>query len=233
MRELWGSRGGFCMSNLNRALGVIASSLALLSGAALGAPVRYEWSGVFEPGGGALNSRSFTIGFTVPDPSVYGAEYHVDASLAIGGIGAWQQEVVFDFSDYVATTVGLGGFTDILQPGDSLFFGICSGGSCNDPVLWNANPSNPVLNTGTFSLGLDSSCTFPGGCNNAIANWFDGQGGGTTARYLGALVVTSVPEPSSASLLALALAVSFLVDRRIRRRGRAKMDLASLSALGY
>jgi hypothetical protein len=206
----------------------MVSIVALFSGAVRATPIHYDWSGVFESGQGTLNNRAFTIGFTVPDPSVFGAEYQVDASLVIAGIGAWQQPVVFNFSDYTTTTVGLGGFTNILQSGDSLYFGICTGGQCNDPVLWNGIPDNPVLNTGTFALGLESSCRFPDECNNAIGTWFDGQGGAITTRYSGTLVVAEVPEPSTAPLLVAALAV-LLAGPYPRRQGR--VDATSTETL--
>ena len=190
----------------------LLSILLLLPGSVRAAviPIHYLWNGTFEAGSGPLNDRSFTIEFTVADPSCCGGVspvvYSVDASLSIDGIGAYQQNTNFLLVSYAATTAGLGAFTDILAPGDSLFFGICTGGSCNDPVLWNVDPVNPILFTGTFPLGLASSCTVPGNCLNAIANYFDGTGGGVTTPYQGTLVVTSVPEPGTSGLLLLGLA---------------------------
>jgi hypothetical protein len=208
------------------ALGAVVSTLSLLSGGVQAStPVHCGWSGTFEAGAGPFNSRGFTIDFTVADPAVVGAAYEVHASLAIGGVGAWQQSTVFRFTPYVNTTAGLGAFTNVIQPGDSVYFGICSGGSCNDPVLWNGNAASPVLNTGTFALGLDASCTFPGGCNNAIVNWFDGQGGGTTTRYLGSLVVTSVPEAGTAALWSLGLGLGLGLTG-IARVGKRRPALA-------
>jgi hypothetical protein len=195
------------VSKLLRVVGAMVSNLALLSGMAMaGTPVHYEWSGMFEPGLGIFNGRSFMIAFTVTDPSVYSADYPVNASLSISGIGAWQQDLRFDFADYTTTTVALFPFTNLVQTGDAMGFGICTGGSCNDPVLWNGDPNNPLLNTGSFALGLDSSCTLPGACDNAIANWFDGDSSITTTRYVGTLVVTSVPEPGPGALWLLGLA---------------------------
>jgi len=182
-------------------------------------PIHYQWDGTFEAGSGPLNGRSFTIEFTAADPSVaYGAEYFVDAKLSLAGVGIYEQSTWFRFASYAATTAGLGGFTDVLSPGDSLFFGICTGGSCNEPILWNVNPESPVLFTGSFPLGLTSSCTFPEeSCGNAFANYFDGQGGGNTTSYVGNLVATAVPEPGTVALMSIGLAGIGLTRRRWTR----------------
>ena len=174
-------------------------------------PINYSLSGTFDTvnfppeaiGPGPFDNRLFTIDWTVPHPTLpddpFGTRYFVDATLSITGIGTFQQSVTWSLSTFVIS-YGLGGFNNVLVNGDSLFFGICGGGSCNDPVLYNQNPFNPVLFTGTFPLGLDSSCSAGAPCLNAQANYFfDGTGFGT--RYFGTLTVSSVPEPSTWLLL--------------------------------
>ena len=107
-------------------------------------------------------------------------------------------------------------FTDILAPGDSLFFGICGGGACNDPILYNRDPFNPVLFTGTFPLGLDSSCTFDAPCLNAQSNYFGDAFFST--RYFGDLVVTASEAPEPATILLLSAGVASIIAKRQRRR---------------
>jgi len=157
--------------------------------------VAYTWTGTFEPGSGPFNERDFEITFTIDDPSspdVPGftdAAYFVDATLNIQGIGTFEQELasVFQFR----TALGLGEFSDVLIPGDSLFFGIGTGGATSAPVLWNrpplSEPTGSALYTGSFPLGLDSQCVPAPPCNNAIANYFDGMGGSITTEYMGNL----------------------------------------------
>ncbi len=181
-------------------------------------PINYLLIGTFDTvnfppgaqGPGPFDNRAFSIQWTVSDPSKpfdpFGTRYQVEASLSIDGVGAFQQNVIWSLSPFVIS-YGLGGFTDVLAPGDSLFFGICSGGECTDPVLYNRDPFNPVLLTGTFPLGLDSSCAGPAPCLNAQANYFSTEPFIGT-RYFGTLSVTegAIPEPANLTLITLALA---------------------------
>jgi hypothetical protein len=174
---------------------ILTSTLFLACVSAQAAvPLHYDWTGTFEDGTGPFNNRNFSITFTIPDPADtdLAVRYTVDASLTIDEIGTFEQTVIVDFG-FPSTTMGISGlgFQNILVAGDSMYFGICTGGSCNDPILWNGDPSNPVLFTGTFTLGLDSSCSVSAPCSNAIANWFDGMGGVSTTNYQGTLVVSS------------------------------------------
>ena len=175
-------------------------------------PINYSLSGTFDTvnfppeaiGPGPFDNRLFTIDWTVPNPTLpddpFGTGYFVDATLSISGIGTFQQSVTWSLSTF-GISYGLGGFNNVLVNGDSLFFGICGGGSCDDPVLYNKDPFNPVLFTGTFPLGLDSSCSNGGApCLNAQANYFLG-GTGFSTRYFGTLTVSAVPEPSTWLLL--------------------------------
>lgn len=161
--------------------------------------IAYTWTGTFEPGAGPFNGRNFEIMFTIdapssPDvPGARDAAYFVDATLNIDGIGTFGQEVASVFKGRPA--LGLGGyerwFRDVLIPGDSLFFGIGTGGATDAPSLWNvpplSEPTGSALYTGSFPLGLDSQCIPAPPCNNAIANYFDGMGGSTTTKYMGNL----------------------------------------------
>ena len=173
-------------------------------------PINYSLSGTFDTvnfppeaiGPGPFDNRLFTIDWTVPNPTLpddpFGTRYFVDATLSITGIGTFQQSVTWSLSTF-GINYGLGGFNNVLVNGDSLFFGICGGGSCNDPVLYNQNPFNPVLFTGTFPLGLDSSCSVSAPCLNAQANYNGGTFSST--RYFGTLTASAVPEPSAWLLL--------------------------------
>jgi len=202
-----------------RTLSVLA--VLFCSAIATAAPINYVLNGSFDTvndpnshGPGPFDHRAFTINWAVPDPSspLNQPFFHVDALLAIDGLGAFQQNVVWTINTFF--TASLGPFMNVLVPGDSLFFGICGGGACLDPILWNLDPTNPVLLTGTFPLGLDSSCFVPPGappgpCFNAQANYFS-QGTGFGTRFFGILTVTEgatrVPEPSTLALLILGLA---------------------------
>ena len=189
-------------------------------------PINYVLTGVFdtvnfpEPGAiGPLDQREFTIEWTVPDAAnptdPFGTSYFVDASLAIDGVGSFDQTVVWSLNPFVIS-YGRGPFTNILTTGDSLFFGICGGGACNDPNLYNRDPFNPVLFTGTFPLGLDSSCAFDAPCLNAQTNYFGETFFGT--RYFGTLIVTASDVPEPATILLLGAGVTGLIARRQRRR---------------
>jgi hypothetical protein len=139
-------------------------------------------------------------------PSLTETHYVVDASLSIGGIGTFRQTASWSLSTTFSSS--LTGFSDVLVPGDLLGFGICGGGACNDPVLFNLNPFNPVLFTGTFPLGLDSSCAVSAPCLNAQAVYISaGQAFGT--RFFGTLTVTegaaAVSEPCTLALFILGL----------------------------
>lgn len=180
---------------------LLTLSLFLNCVSAQAIPLMYDWTGAFVDGTGPFNNRDFSITFTILDPAVVdlSVTYTVDASLNIVGIGTYNQTVNVAFANFTTTTMSIvgTGFQNILEPGDSMYFGICTGGSCNDPILWNGDASNPVLFTGTFALGLDSSCSVSAPCNNAIANWFDGVGGSTTTPYQGTLIVSEVPVPAA------------------------------------
>jgi hypothetical protein len=196
-------------------------AVLLFSAVANAEPINYLLTGTFDTvnfpqgaqGPGPFDNRAFNIHWTVPNPSApfdpFGTRYLVDASLSIDGIGTFDQNVTWSVSPFsVVLAYGIGGFMNVLTPGDSLFFGICGGGQCNDPILNNRDPFNPVLFTGTFPLGLDSSCTVSAPCLNAEANYFSG-GAAITTRYFGTLTVTAgntaVPEPATITLLTLGL----------------------------
>jgi hypothetical protein len=196
----------------------LAVGAAILSAStASAAPISYTLSGTFDtvnhpaPGTGPFDNRAFSLQWTVADPSApddpFATSYLVVAVLAIDGIGTFHQAVGWALSPF-GLSYGLGGFVDVLAPSDSLFFGICSGGTCTDPVLFNQDPFNPVLFTGSFPLGLDSSCAFSAPCLNAQANYFSG-GTGFGTRFFGDLTVTEattpVPEPATLTLLVLAM----------------------------
>jgi len=155
-------------------------------------PIEYTWTGTFKEVSGPFDHLEFTISFVVGDPSspltpdMFFANYRVDARLDMETIGVLDKQVGVNFG-IPGTTVGLGSWENVLMQGDSLSFGICTGGACNDPILWNRNGREPVLFTGEFPLGLDSSCYADPPCNNAIANYFDGMGGSITTPYEGHL----------------------------------------------
>lgn len=207
-------------------LAAVALLLVVVTPAAsVAAPITYVLTGVFdtvnfpESGSGPFDHREFTITWTVPDPSdplfPFTTLYLVNASLSIDGIGAFEQTVAWSLSIF-GTSYSLGGFSDILSSGDSLFFGICSGGACNDPILYNRDPFNPVLFTGTFPLGLDSSCAFDSPCLNAQANYFGDVSYST--RYTGSLVATAADVPEPATVLVLATGAVAVASRRRRLR---------------
>jgi PEP-CTERM motif-containing protein len=212
-------------------LAVLFLPISIFSGIATAAPIDYVLTGSFDTvnfpegsqGPGPFDNRPFTIDWTVPNPTLpddpFGTRYFVDATLSITGIGTFQQSVTWSLSPF-GISYGLGGFNNVLVNGDSLFFGICGGGSCNDPILYNQDPFNPVLFTGTFPLGLDASCTVSAPCLNAQTNYFGTEFIGT--RYFGTLTVTEgatpIPEPTTLVLMILGLAGLGYTRRRIRTR---------------
>ena len=196
--RLFGGLGALLVS-----IALTASEPTLVSAATL--PVQYVLDGTFTTVSGStapgpFDGRNFNITWSVPDPTApddpFGATYLVNASLTIEGIGSFQQGVAWQLSPYTYA-VGLVSFQGILTPDDNIAFGICSGGACSDPILWNQDPLNPELFTGVFALGSDSSCAFSAPCLNAIANYFfPNESGGfdaITTLYVGTLYATTVP----------------------------------------
>ena len=190
-------------------------------GSAHATPISYVWNGTFtevltdfstSDRGDALVGTEFSIAFTIPDSTTpdlvigSGITYEVETSLALEGLGTFSQETDFQLRRTSTNTATIGQFSDVLTAGDNLGFGICTGGACVDNFLWNGSLLDPVLFTGQFQLGLDSSCFDPSQCRNAVMTWSSGQPNeGFVLAYTGELTVSSVPEPEILGLLCISL----------------------------
>lgn len=202
-----------------------ATVIALLSSTYVSAaslPVQYVMEGRFttvwdSTPPGPFDDRNFVVRWTVPDPSMPDCTFctswdFLSATLSIEGIGVFKQDVSWTLTPG-RINYSLGPFLGIRTPEDISGFGICGGGACLDPLLWNQDPLSPELFTGVFPLGLDSSCAGPAPCLNATMNYSDGSDAYVTP-FVGTLTATTIPIPPSLWLFSSGLFGLIEISRR-------------------